>query len=48
MSGVTKNVTTGRFFEAGSMFNHEALLEKKPIADNLVAETDVNVLRYDS
>lgn len=48
MSGVVKNLSSGRFFESGSMINHDSLLEKKLIQANMVAETDVNVLKYEA
>ena len=48
MNGVIKNTGNGKFFEACHMVNHEALLLNEKIKDDIVAETDVLVLKYDS
>ena len=47
MNGVVQNVTTGRYFEAGQMINHDCIFLETLITQDYVAETDVQVLAYE-
>lgn len=48
MNGVVHNTTTGRYFEAGQMINHDCIVKKQLIFEDLVADTaDVSVIKYE-
>lgn len=47
MNGVVKNNSTGKFYEAGHMINHDSIVRKIDIIHDFVAETEVVVLKYE-
>ena len=47
MNGVVHNIKTNRYFERGQMLNQAEVMTFSPIAGDLFAKTDVDVLKYD-
>lgn len=48
MTGVVKNTSQNRYFEAGHMINHDSILNKTLVTLNYLAETEVMVLKYEA